>query len=358
MKLSHRLALTSSVRSCGFAAVRGFGSVTGGQEPLFRGVFPPITTPFVEGSEDVDHAALAHNVQRYARKENGLSGLVVLGSNGEFPFLTSAERIEVLRTAKLEAAKAEQETGHKLRLIAGTGCVSTRETIELTNAAKDLGYDAVMLVTPYYYTNTMQNNLQHHYTEVAKNVGGMPIILYNVPPMAGGVAFTVPLIRDLAEIPNIVGIKDTSGNIVQLTEIVQKVKLPLASKGKSFSVLAGSGSYFFPALTVGADGGVMALANIIPHVLSQLYKDFHAAEAQPHLLHQCQKVQHAVVELNQKITAEFGTPGMKRALDLSNVYRGGVPRRPLRSLSDERAQVLVSVLERTGKDLGHLGLKL
>jgi dihydrodipicolinate synthase/N-acetylneuraminate lyase len=138
---------------------------------------------------------------------------------------------------------------------------------------------------------------------VAKNVGGMPIILYNVPPMAGGVAFTVPLIRDLAEIPNIVGIKDTSGNIVQLTEIVQKVKvtpasspallrcllcaigfvqctgtdsslvlllyhtqLPLASKGKSFSVLAGSGSYFFPALTVGADGGVMALANIIPHV--------------------------------------------------------------------------------------------
>jgi dihydrodipicolinate synthase/N-acetylneuraminate lyase len=122
-------------------------------------------------------------------------------------------------------------------------------------------------------------------------------------------------------------------------------------------------------------------------VLSQLYKDFHAAEAQPHLLHQCQKVQQAVVELNQKVTAgtslsllaagrhimqcrwllnrsrprclaEFGTPGMKRALDLSNVYRGGVPRRPLRSLSDERAQVLVSVLERTGKDLGHLGLKL
>jgi len=125
-------------------------------------------------------------------------------------------------------------------------------------------------------------------------------------------------------------------------------------------------------------------------VLSQLYKDFHAAEAQPHLLHQCQKVQQAVVELNQKITAgtspsllaaaalphdamslaaepllslsvplaEFGTPGMKRALDLSNVYRGGVPRRPLRSLSDERAQVLVAVLERTGKDLGHLGLKL
>jgi dihydrodipicolinate synthase/N-acetylneuraminate lyase len=83
----------------------------------------------------------------------------------------------------------------------------------------------LLVFSQYYYTNTMQNNLQHHYTEVAKHVGGMPIILYNVPPMAGGVAFTLSLIRELAEVPNIVGIKDTSGNIVQLTEIVQKVKV-------------------------------------------------------------------------------------------------------------------------------------
>lgn len=74
----------------------------------------------------------------------------------------------------------------------------------------------------------MQNNLLHHYSEVAKNVNGMPIVLYNVPPMAGGVAFTVPMIRELAEIPNIIGIKDTSGNIVQLAEIVQQVKVQLS----------------------------------------------------------------------------------------------------------------------------------
>mgnify|MGYP001028182758 CR=1 FL=1 len=94
-------------------------------------MFPPITTPFVEGTEDVDHTALAHNVQRYARKENGLSGLVVLGSNGEFPFLTSAERIEVLRTAKLGAAKAEQV---RLLLAFVRSCTTVRLTTSSTAA--------------------------------------------------------------------------------------------------------------------------------------------------------------------------------------------------------------------------------
>jgi 4-hydroxy-2-oxoglutarate aldolase len=299
--------------------------------PLFAGVFPPITTPFrTDKDQSVDYDHLVANVRHYIREENGLAGLVVLGSNGEFPLLSTEEKVNIFRTVK--QAVDETRGNRQCWLIAGTGCVGTKETIDLTNKAKQIGYDASMIVTPYYFTNKMQTMLVNHYTEVASGVDGFPIILYNVPPMAGNVAFTVPIIKELASIPNIVGIKDTSGNLVQLAEIVLHVKEPLRKAGKAFSVLAGSGSYFYHALEAGADGGVMALANLLPQSLACLYNDFRNGNK----YEKCRKLQQAMVEINQKVTAEYGSSGLKRALDWMGKVSGGHPRRPLRPLTPEK----------------------
>ncbi|KAL6072140.1 4-hydroxy-2-oxoglutarate aldolase, mitochondrial [Balamuthia mandrillaris] len=346
----------------------------GGPTP-FRGLLPPITIPFTasaEGDESVDYEALAANVALYSQSSRGLSGLVVLGSNGEFPSLTASEKVQVLTTAKkvVEAEHAPQDR-KDFRMIAGTGCVSTKETIQLTQEAAALGYDAAMIVTPYYFTDKMNDKqLLRHYERVA-SASSIPIILYNVPPLAGGVKMSLSLIKELAAHPNIVGIKDTTGSIVQLAQLVEHIKRPLqrAKAGKDFAVLAGSGAFFLQALTVGADGGVMALANLYPEELRHLHELFLAATTtttndeekqkknkqkdSKQLLKEAMQLQSILVDINQLVTAEMGPPAVKRALDLQGRgFVGGASRLPLLPLSPAEEAKLKATLDDTAARLG------
>jgi 4-hydroxy-2-oxoglutarate aldolase len=219
-----------------------------------RGIFPPITTPFVDGK--VAYEKLADNIARW--NQTGLKGYVAFGSNGEYVYLSEAEKLEVVKTVVRSAAPG-------MKVIAGTGCESTWQTIQLTNACAQLGAHAALVVTPFYYGGRMNEAaLLQHFTAVADQAA-IPILIYNVTKFTNinvGVALTAKLSRH----PNIIGIKDSNGNVSTLGEMVNAVD-------KDFSVLVGTAGALFGALTLGAVGGVLALANVAPQVCVQVVEE-------------------------------------------------------------------------------------
>ena len=220
------------------------------------GCFPPIPTPFDDNGK-VDHDHLAANLQAW--QKSPLKGFAVLGSNGESVLLKSGEKVEVWKTAG-------QVIGPDRIFIAGTGCESTMETLELTESAAVAGANAAMIVTPHYYKPRMDRKaLCAHYTAVADR-SAIPIILYNVPGFTG-IDLDADTIIALASHPNIIGLKESSGNVVKMGKVFE-------AAGDHFQVLAGSGSFLLPALAVGAVGGVMALAAVAPYDLNDIVDRF------------------------------------------------------------------------------------
>ena len=290
-----------------------------------RGVMPPIPTPF-DTSGHVAYGALRENLQRW--NGYGLAGYVVLGSNGEAAYLEPAEKVRLLEAAR-EAIPSDK------LLIAGTGCESTQATIVLTQQAADVGADAALVVTPNFYDGKMTpDTLIAHYTAVA-DAAPIPVLLYNVPKFthvdmaAATVARAVPH-------PNIVGIKDSSGNI---TKLADTVRLAQAAAGKDgFDVLAGSASFLFAALAVGAAGGVVALSNIAPQRCIDIYQLFLAGRWD-----EAADLQRRMVPVNTAITATYGVAGLKAALDMLGFY-GGPVRAPLLDLGKEGCQALQQTL--------------
>lgn len=286
----------------------------------FRGVFPPIPTPFdVEG--DVHYQALAENLERW--NQYGLAGYVVLGSNGEGVLLAEEEKVRVWETARQAIP-----TG-KL-LIAGTGCESTRQTLDLTCKAAEAGADAALVVTPHYYSAKMtSDSLVQHYCAVA-DASPIPILVYNVPKFTN-VNLDAAAVARVAQHPNIVGIKDTSGNVTQLADTVRLA-------GPGFQVLAGSASFFFPGLAVGAVGGILALANIAPDQCLELHRLFTTG-----MWTEAAELQRRMIPVNAAVTARFGIAGLKAALDMVGYY-GGPVRSPLLNLTKGEGQTLKQVL--------------
>ena len=285
-----------------------------------EGCFPPIPTPFDRHGR-VDHDHLAANLEKW--QETPLRGFAVLGSNGESVLLKTEEKEETWRTA----GKA---IGSDRLFIAGTGCESTTETMVLTEKAADAGAHAAMIVTPHYYKPKMDHvALCAHYTFVADR-SPIPIILYNVPGFTG-VDLEARTIIELAAHPNIIGLKESSGNVVKMGQVVHHA-------ADHFQVLAGSGSFLLPALSVGAVGGVMALAAVAPHALHEIVEDFHAGA-----LNKAREIQLRLISANAAVTTGFGIAGLKEALDLKGMY-GGPVRPPLRPLDriqrDELKQIL------------------
>ncbi len=269
-----------------------------------EGVLPPIVTPF--RGEEVDLASLRANLERW--NATGLAGYLVLGSNGESVYLDEREKEEVLASAR-EVIPADKV------LMAGTGCESTRATIRFTRRAAELGADCALVVTPSYFKGQMTpERLEAHYRRVADEVP-IPILLYNVPQFTG-VNMAPPLVARLAEHPNIAGIKDSSGNIGQLTEIVLRTP-------PGFAVLVGNAGVFYPALCVGAAGGVLAVANVIPELCVDLYQRFRAGDHAGAL-----GLQRRLGRLASLVTVVHGIGGLKAALDVAG-YRGGDVRAPL-----------------------------
>jgi 4-hydroxy-2-oxoglutarate aldolase len=275
---------------------------------LIHGVFPPIPTPF-DDDGDVAYGALASNIERW--NAFGLAGYVVLGSNGEAVYLSEAESVRVLEVAR--AAIPQDKV-----LIAGTGRESTRDTIGFTRRAAATGVDAALVVTPSYYDGKMDRDaLIAHYAAVAAE-SPVPIVLYNVPKFTH-IDMDAETIGHLATIPNIIGIKDSSGNVAKLGDVVR-----LAPVG--FQALVGTASVFFAGLALGAVGGVLALANVAPAQAVEIYRLHGAGQWD-----EAAELQRRMLPVNTAITARYGIAGLKAALDLLGFY-GGPVRSPLQPL--------------------------
>ena len=292
------------------------------------GVFPPLPTPFdAEGGLALE--ALVANLERWNACD--LGGYVVLGSNGEAGYLSEDERVRVWETAR-EVIPPEKV------MLAGTGCESTRATIALTRRAAEAGADAALVVTPNYYDGKMTPAaLLSHYRAVADG-SPIPVVLYNVPKFTH-VELDAETIAQAARHPNIVGIKDSSGNIAKLTEVV-RLTGPAAETG--FQVMAGTAGYFLTGLLMGAVGGVLAVANVAPQESVELYRLFEAGRWD-----EATDLQRRLIPVNTAVTGRFGIAGLKAALDMLGYY-GGPVRSPLQPVVEDERRALRGVLVEGG----------
>ena len=287
----------------------------------FSGIFPALTTPFA-GDGSVSVADLKHNIHQYNR--TGVAGYVVNGSTGESVLLSKSEMEAVLVAVK-ETAFPDK------KLIAGTGVESTAETIERTKRAAELGYDAALVKTPYYYKPAYKPEVYFaHYRRVA-DASPIPVLLYSVPQFTG-VALEPPEVAKLAEHPNIIGIKESSGNVLRVAEIV-------AAASPHFQVLVGSAGGLYPSITVGARGAILALASALPEKCVALYDLIRRGEQE-----KARELHRAILRVSKLVVSECGIAGVKYVMDQRG-YRGGLPRLPLLPLQDEQKKRLNALLE-------------
>jgi 4-hydroxy-2-oxoglutarate aldolase len=294
-----------------------------------KGVFPPVPTPFAQDGE-VAPEKLAENLrklQTYEVAGEGLAGFVILGSNGEYVYLDEAEKIALFKAAR-QAIERER------LFIAGTGAEATRAVLRLNEAAAVAGADAAIVITPAYYKPAMTvAALVKHFTILAE-ASPIPLILYNMPSYTG-LDMGVETVLELAQHPKIIGLKESSGNIVKIGEIVRAT----LERKLDFAVLAGSASFLQPTLAVGGYGGVVAAANVAPEMCLAMYQatlrgDFGTA----------QKMQHNILPLNAAVTTRFGVAGLKYVMDKLNLY-GGFVRSPLLPLEAANRASLDELLE-------------
>jgi 4-hydroxy-2-oxoglutarate aldolase len=283
------------------------------------GVLPPITTPFQAGEVALDR--LKENFRKW--NGTGLSGYLVLGSNGEAVYLNEKEKLEIIGAAR-ESIPASKT------MMVGTGMESTRETIEFTNRCARMGADCALVVTPSYFKGSMKPQILHdHFVAVAES-SKIGILLYNVTQFTG-INMEPELVAKLSEHPNILGIKDSTGNIGQLSEIIH-----LSRKG--FAVFVGSAPVFFPALCVGAVGGILAVANATPEECVQIFnlvREGRFAEARD--------LQYRMTPFAKGVTTKYGIGGLKMGMELAG-YFGGDPRPPLKKHGQEAREELRQLL--------------
>ncbi|MBS1839900.1 MAG: dihydrodipicolinate synthase family protein [Acidobacteria bacterium] len=283
------------------------------------GIFAALTTPF-DFAGSFSSADLKHNLHRY--NQTDLAGYVVLGSTGESVLLSAKEMDAIFSTA-IESAAPDK------RLLAGTGAESTAETISRTKRAAELGYRAALVKTPYYYKPVYKPEVYlTHYRAVA-DASPIPILLYSVPQFTG-VTLETPEILALAEHPNIIGMKDSSGVIQRIVEVV-------AGTPPTFQMLTGAASVIMPALSAGAVGGILALASAFPEkcvAIHQLYRQ--------KMYDQARELQGKLSLASKKVVSECGIAGVKFVMDLRG-YKGGVPRLPILPLSDSTKAAITKI---------------
>jgi 4-hydroxy-2-oxoglutarate aldolase len=268
---------------------------------------------------------LKHNIEKYNRV--ALAGYVVLGSTGEAVLLSRAEMDGILATVKEAAAPGKL-------LIAGTGAESTAETIERTKRAAEFGYQVALVKTPSYY-KPMYNPqaLIAHYRRVADS-SPVPVLLYSIPQFTG-ITLESPEVAALAEHPNIIGIKDSSGHVQRVAEMVAAVP-------PAFQILVGSASVVFPSMMVGARGAILALASALPEKCVTLFEAARRGETSA-----ARELQAQIAPASKLIVSQSGIAGLKYAMDLVG-YRGGVPRLPLQPLQEQQKKAVQEVLAKLG----------
>lgn len=288
---------------------------------MIRGILPPLTTPFREDGA-LDVAAFEANLAIYATQD--LGGVLVLGSNGEAQSLDEAEKLALVRTAR---ARVDGRP-----VLVGTGLESTRATIALTRKVADLGADAVLVLTPHYYKSQMSTDALRAHFEAVADASSIPVLLYSVPAFTG-ITWPAGLAAELARHPLIRGMKESSGDVGLLGRLV-------ASVPGRFGVVCGSAPVIYPALCVGAVGGVLAVACCAPRPVTALYQAFQEGDHA-----RARRLQEAVAPLAVAVTATHGVAGLKAAMDLAG-FRGGPVRAPLLPARREVRDELRVLLER------------
>jgi len=282
----------------------------------FAGIYTPIATPFRDDGT-VDERALAANVSRWMTTP--LTGLVVLGSNGEAASLEEAEADRVVEIVRASVPSSRP-------LIAGTGRESTRATIAATRRAAAAGADAALVRTPSFFKPQMTSDaFVRHYTEVA-DASPVPVLLYNVT-LYTGVNLLPDAVERLAVHPNIVGIKESGSDIGQIAEYVARTP-------DDFTVLAGSATTLVHALCAGCDGAILALASLAPSECVSM-----ATLVRERRLDEATALQRRLMPLARSVGTTYGVPGLKAALELKG-YAGGPPRPPLRPVSSEVVDII------------------
>ncbi len=288
------------------------------------GIFPPITTPF-DSDGEVLLGRFKENLRRWS--EFKLSGIVVLGSNGESAFLSEEEKLQLVRESRtlISADKT---------MIVGAGRESTRLTGQFIRKIADLGADYALVGTPCYFKSAMTDDaLFAHFWSVADE-SPIPILVYNVPQFTG-VNTSAALIQRLSAHENIAGMKESSANLSLQGEIRRRTP-------REFKLLVGSGATLLPSLIQGACGGVVAIACALPATTVELFEAFRSGDWKA-----AAGLQEILSPPAAAVTTQFGVPGLKAALDLTGFY-GGEPRLPLLRLNETQKETLKSIFVAAG----------
>jgi len=295
----------------------------------YHGILLPVTTPFSADGE-FDRRGLTENLKQW--NTTGITGYVILGSTGERVNLDEREYVEVIEAARQAVPK-------ELAFIAGAGQQSTRGTIREIEVAARAGAEAVLVITPHYYRSAItQDALVSHYTTVA-DAASIPIILYSMPDLTG-ITIEPKTAAHLSTHENIVGIKDSSADVVKLAETVRFVP-------DDFAVMIGNGTVFSEALQAGARAGILAVGCVAPQLCVAIYDAAQAGD-----LDHAAALQSALTPLARAVTKTYGIGGLKAALEM-NGYVGGAVRAPLQRPSEvarnEIAQLLREAMAVTQK---------
>lgn len=290
----------------------------------FEGVFIPVPTPF--RGDDVAPERLAANLKLW--NATPLAGYVVLGSTGEFPMLSEAERERVLVAAR-EAIPRDK------LFIAGTGTNSTLQTVRQTRRAAEIGADAAIVITPHYFTKAFSQGAAQvrHYLAIA-DASPVPVMIYNFP-VNTGINLEAETVARIAQHPNVCGIKDSSGNIPQAAQIIDQTP-------KTFHVLVGAASALLPGLSIGAAGGILALAVISSREFCQAYTLARAGRWD-----EAREIAARMMAADRGIPGRYGIGGLKAALDLQGFY-GGPCRPPLGTPDVDAVEDIKEVLATVG----------
>ena len=286
-----------------------------------KGIIVPILTPINE-DESINHEELVRQIERLI--DAGVHGIFVFGTNGEGYILSEEEKAAVLKTT-VDAVRG------RVPVYAGTGCISTRDTIRQSLKAQELGADALSIITPSFAAAS-QDELIRHYEAVAQAVE-LPIILYNIPARTGN-ALAPATVRKLAEVDNIVGAKDSSGNFDNLLQYIEKTR----GGTKPFAILSGNDSLILWTLLAGGAGGIAGCANVFPHTMVRIYDAFMAGD-----LAEARRAQDSIRPFRDCF--KFGNPNTIVKMAVQELgYPVGRCRAPFNGLSEAGLQALRTAL--------------
>lgn len=289
-----------------------------------KGIIPAMVTP-IDADGRIHEKALRHLVNHLI--EGGVHGLFPVGSQGEFFSLTQEEKRSVLKIVV-------DEVGGRVPVYAGTGAVTTREAVETTLMARDLGVSAVSVITPYFIVPSQQELIRHYMT-IAEAAPDLPMLLYSNPDRTG-VAMPPATVKELAAVENIVGIKDSSGDMTLCGEYIR------LTRGMNFHVLAGRDTLIYACLCYGGTGSITATANVDPRVVVEIYEAYMAGDHKRAL-----DAQYRLAPL--RIAFGLGTfpVVIKEALNMIGIEAGpAVP--PVGPMSRENREKLRKILEEMG----------